>query len=114
MKFYFLKLNEHEHMLHVAKTNGKILVLFHTWQYSSSLNLIFCNKKCTRLSLYSKVFGCVECAIFPAVWIMGSVILGCVVGGLGGLEAWRPEGLLARRPGGLDACWPWRHGRLES
>ena len=46
-----------------------------------------------------KFFGCVECAIFSAVWITGSVILGCVVGGLGGLgglgalEAWRPGGL---------------------
>ena len=36
-----------------------------------------------------------ECAIFSAVWIMGSVILGCVVGGLGGLEAWKPGGLEA-------------------
>ena len=27
-----------------------------------------------------KFFGCVECAIILAVWIMDSVILGCVVG----------------------------------
>ena len=48
-----------------------------------------------------------ECAIFWAVWIMGSVIMGCVVGGLeglgglGGLEALedcRPVGLKAWRP----------------
>ena len=42
---------------------------------------------------------------------MGSVILGCVVGGLGGmgaLEAWGPGGLEAWRPGGLEALEAWR------
>ncbi len=33
-----------------------------------------------------------ECAINLAVWIMGSVILGCVVGGLGGFGGLDKEG----------------------
>jgi hypothetical protein len=49
------------------------------------LKSIWCHITLGEKSMW--VLGCVECAIFWAVWIMGSVIQGCVVGGLGGLEA---------------------------
>ena len=60
------------------------------------------------------------------MWIMGSLILGCVVGGLEGLEVWRPgdlealDSLDAWRPwrpwwsGGLKNWRPWRPGGLDA
>ena len=50
-----------------------------------------------------------ECAIILAVWIMGSVILSCVVGGLGGLNKEGCGGF-----GGLEAWWPGDLGGLEA
>ena len=54
-----------------------------------------------------KFFGCVDCAIILVVWIMASVILGCMVGGLGGFGGLDKEGF-----GGLGGLDAWRPGGL--